>query len=114
MDFTASIARIAGARLPAGFAFDGADVLQWIERGRPVQPRTLFWRLRRGENTRCAVREGTLKYIVERKGPAAKEYLFDLDKDLAEQNDLSVGRPADAARLRARLAEWEAAVRPKR
>ena len=114
MDFTASFARVAGARLPAGFAYDGADVLDWVERRRPPQPRSLFWRGRRGENTRCAVRDGDLKYIVERRGPQTREYLFDLAADTAEQNDLAAARPAELARLRARLAEWEAEVRPRR
>jgi N-acetylgalactosamine-6-sulfatase len=112
MDFTASIARIAGARLPAGSAFDGVDILQWVERRQPPQPRTLFWRLRRGGQTRSAVREGGLKYIVERQGSETRERLFDLEKDPAEQDDLCAARPADLARLRAALARWETEVRP--
>jgi hypothetical protein len=83
-----------------------------VERRQPPQPRTLFWRLRRGSQTRSAVREGGLKYIVERQVSEARERLFDLEKDPAEQNDLCAARPADLARLRAALARWETEVRP--
>jgi N-acetylgalactosamine-6-sulfatase len=114
MDFTASIARIGGARPPAAFAFDGIDILQLVEGKQPVQPRTIFWRIRRGEQTRCAVRDGAMKLIVERQGPTTLERLFNLEDDPAEQNDLSAVRPADLARLRACLAQWEAEVRPGR
>jgi N-acetylgalactosamine-6-sulfatase len=114
MDFTASIARIGGARPPAGFAFDGIDILQLVERRQPVQPRTLFWRLRRGDQTRCAVRDGAMKLIVEKQGPQTRERLFNLESDPAEQNDLAAASPADLARLQAALAKWEAEVRPTR
>ncbi len=114
MDFTASIARIAGAEPPEGRAFDGIDVVRLLEGRRPIQRRTLFWRGRRGDRTRCAVRDGDLKYICDRRGDKTTEYLFDLASDVSEKNDLLAARPEDAARLKAMLEDWERQVRPTR
>jgi len=114
MDFSASIARIAGARPPADRPFDGIDVIKWLEAGRPPQRRTLFWRGRRGARTRWAVRDGDLKYVRQRDTSKTSEYLFDLADDVGEQHNLLAARPDDAARLRALLADWERAVRPAR
>ena len=114
MDWTASIARLCGAQPPDGRPFDGLDVLKGVQNQEPVRVRPLFWRLRRGENTRRAVRSGPFKYIRNNEGKAENEYLFDLDRDPGEKTNLLEARPDDARRLRASLAEWEAMVRPKR
>jgi N-acetylgalactosamine-6-sulfatase len=114
MDLTASLARIAGAGPPPKRSFDGMDILQAVENGRPAQARTLFWRLRRGDRTRRAVRDGSLKYICEKDGGKTEEYLFDLERDPAEQTNLLQSRGAEAEKLRAKLADWETAVRPTR
>jgi N-acetylgalactosamine-6-sulfatase len=114
MDLTASIARIAGARLPKGRAFDGIDVLERLEKRQPVLERALFWRARRGERTWWAVRQGSLKYVARRDGKRKVEYLFDLRADPGEKTNLLAGRRADAARLQRLLDEWERMVRPRR
>jgi N-acetylgalactosamine-6-sulfatase len=114
MDFSASIARIAGARPPADRPFDGIDVIRLLEERRPPQRRTLFWRGRRGARTRWAVRDGDLKYVREWNGARTSEYLFDLAADVAEQHNLLTARPAEAARLKALLADWERRVRSAR
>ena len=51
MDFSASITRIAGTRLPRQHSFDGIDILERVETNQPVTPRTLYWRARRGEES---------------------------------------------------------------
>jgi len=109
-DVTRTLLAAAGAQPPAGRALDGLDVL------RPEGPRdrTLFWRYRRGEATRRAAREDALKYIVNAQGPTIEEFLFDLDRDPQEQNNLLADRPRDVAHLRQLLAAWEADVRPVR
>ncbi len=114
MDFTASIARIAGAAPSVGRPFDGIDILRLLEEGHPAQPRTLFWRGRRGQRTRWAVREGDLKYIRQRDGARTSEYLFDLAGDIGEKHNLLRTRLQDAEHLRALLADWERRVRPQR
>jgi N-acetylgalactosamine-6-sulfatase len=112
MDFSSSIIRAAGAEAPR--PFDGIDVLRLRETGQSVQSRTLFWRARRGESTRKAVRDGAMKYIALDDGGKVREYLFDLDADPQEKNNLIAGQPETAGRLKRLLEEWEDRVRPRR
>jgi arylsulfatase A-like enzyme len=112
MDFSSSILRAAGAQ--AVRPFDGIDVLKLVETGQPVQSRTLFWRARRAESTRKAVREGAMKYVTLSDKGKVQEYLFDLDADPQEKSNLLTGQPDTVGRLRRLLAEWEDKVRPGR
>jgi len=111
-DLTASIARAAGIkpRRP----FDGVDVLGAIARGEPLPERTLFWRGRRGERTWRAAREGALKYVSRTDGARTEEFFFDIVRDAAEEKNLLAERASDVTRLKAKLAVWEADVRPQR
>lgn len=107
MDLTASILRIAGAAPPAR-GLDGIDIVRHLEEGRPDEPRTLFWRIRRGPHDRQAVRDGDLKYMrISRGGEQVEEHLFDLAADPAEQRNLLATRSADANRLRGLWQAWE-------
>lgn len=114
MDFSRSIVRVAGTKPPAGRAFDGMDILQAVATNQPIKKRTLFWRARRGQWTRKAVRDGSLKYIRLQNGDDVKEYLFDLEHDPAEKNNLLNERPEDVQRLKTLLQNWEQEVKPKR
>jgi N-acetylgalactosamine-6-sulfatase len=114
MDFSRSIVRAAGAELPGNRPFDGIDILQAVETNQPVRERTLFWRARRGQRTRKAVRDGSLKYIRLQDGDDAKEYLFDLDRDPAEKNNLFGRQEEDVRRLKTLLKNWEKEVKHKR
>lgn len=114
LDFSKSIIRVAGAEVPPDRPLDGVDILQQIEEGGPPQPRTLFWRQRRGERTWRAVRDGWLKYLSLRDGDRFQEYLFDLETDPGEKNNLLASRPDDAGRLIQLLADWEKEVHPRR
>jgi len=114
MDFSASIVRIAGAKWPPGSEFDGIDIIKLVETGRPPRKRTLFWRGRRGQRTRKAVRDGDMKYIWQTDGKKSEEYLFDLKSDVSESHDLLEKRPGQARRLKALLANWEKEVRHAR
>lgn len=114
MDFSRSIVRAAGTKPPAGRAFDGIDILQVVEKNESIQKRTLFWRARRGQWTRKAVRDGSLKYIRLQHGDDVKEYLFDLERDPAEKNNLFKEQPDNVQRLKILLRNWEQEVKPKR
>jgi len=114
MDFSCSIVRAAGTDPPAGRAFDGMDILQAVASNRPVQKRTLFWRARRGERTRKAVRDGSLKYIRLQDGEDVKEYLFDLERDPAEKNNLLKTQPENLRKLKTLLKNWEQKVKHER
>lgn len=112
MDFSASL--MAAAGVPAQRPFDGIDVLKLLETGQPIQSRTLFWRARRGEWTRKAVRDGQMKFIALENTAKVQEYLFDLAADPQEKNNLLDGQPDTAQRLRHLLRQWEDRVRPGR
>lgn len=114
MDFSRSIVRSAGAKPPKNRSFDGIDILRAIETNQPVQKRTLFWRARRGQRTRKAVRDGSLKYIRLQEGNDVKEYLFDLEQDPAEENNLFSERKEDVRKLKILLDNWEEEVKHSR
>jgi hypothetical protein len=114
LDFSRSIVRAAGTKPGKNRPFDGIDILQTVETNQPVQKRTLFWRARRGHNTRKAVRDGSLKYIRLKQGDEIKEYLFDLERDPAEKNNLINTRRDDVQRLKILLENWEKEVKHKR
>ncbi len=114
MDITASVVRVAGANAPADRPFDGIDILADLESDQPPQPRTLFWRQRRGERTWRAAREGDLKRIWRHDGDTVEQWLFDLSTDPGEKQDLLSERSAEAARLQSLLIEWERHVQPRR
>ena len=77
----------------------GIDILADLESDQPPQPRTLFWRQRRGERTWRAAREGDLKRIWRHDGDSVEQWLFDLSTDPGEKQDLLSERSAEAARL---------------
>ena len=62
-----------------------------------------------GHTPHSAIRVGSLKLIKLYEDDSVR--LFDLDADFGERDDLAATRPADAARLRARLEEALAAVK---
>jgi len=114
MDFSRSIIRAAGTKPPQNRPFDGIDILRVTETKQPVQKRTLFWRARRGQRTRKAVRDDFLKYIRLQEGNDIKEYLFDLEKDPAEKNNLLSQRDEDVLKLKLLLEDWEQKVKHNR
>jgi arylsulfatase A-like enzyme len=112
MDFSPSIIRAAGAQAPR--PFDGIDVLKLLERGLPLQSRTLFWRARRGEWTRKAVRDGDMKFISLENTGKVQEYLFDLAADPQERTNLLAAQAETATQLRQLVQDWEKWVRHNR
>jgi N-acetylgalactosamine-6-sulfatase len=114
MDFSASIVRIAGAIPPENRTFDGMDILKHIEERQPVEDRTLYWRDRRGMQTRKAVRHGNLKYIWLNNSGKIEEYFFDLGNDMTEKTNLLSSRPDDVVHLKSLLEAWEEEVKTVR
>ncbi|MFZ5830514.1 MAG: sulfatase-like hydrolase/transferase [Planctomycetota bacterium] len=113
-DLTCSMARAAGAKLPAGRSFDGIDILSYVEKEQAPPARMLFWRKLRGDQTWWGVRDGKWKYVRRQEGDKQQEHLFDLEADIAEENDLLAENPQVASRLREALSAWEEEVRPVR
>jgi arylsulfatase A-like enzyme len=114
MDFTRSLLRIAAPQAAPARALDGMDILAHVAENKPDEPRTLFWRYRRGETTWRAALIGDLKLVQRQDGANLQRELFDLAADPAEKNDLVARRPIDADRLEAALAGWQLEVRAAR
>ena len=110
MDLLPTLLAAAGIAPPAGRKFDGADLLPVIRGQRQPFARTVFWRYRRAENTRKAVRQGDLKLVDEN----GKRELHDLAADPLEKRDLLEAMPDRARKLEALLAAWEQDVRAPR
>lgn len=87
--------------------FDGMDILDHLIAGRPNKPRTLFWRKPRGETVWEGARDGSWKYVAERKGPVVREFLFDLASDPAEQHNLKDSQRVQFQRLKGLYEAWE-------
>lgn len=113
-DFTASIARIAGVTPAPEKPFEGIDIVRHVAEGRPDVERTLYWRKPRGDTLWKGVRQGTLKYVAQKRGDSYQEMLFDLATDIPEKQDLKEQRPADFARLKSLFDTWEEATRRNR
>jgi arylsulfatase A-like enzyme len=99
-DIVPTVLRAAGVRYQ-GAEFDGVDLAG------TVGERTLFWRY--GKN--IAVRQGRWKLV--RQG-GTEFALYDLDKDVAEAQDLSATEPATVERLRRVLEELNGEMAPPR
>lgn len=110
MDLTAALAELVGYQ-PAK-AFDGIDLLAHLDS--PPPKRAVYWRKLRTPKVFKAVRAGDLKYVHNTEGDTVEEYLFDLSKDPGEQIDLSAKQPEVFAKLRQKMAIWEASVPPER
>jgi N-acetylgalactosamine-6-sulfatase len=113
-DFTASIAAAAGVEAPEDRPFEGIDIIGHVARRAADVDRTLFWRKPRGDTIWRAAREGPMKYVSVERGNASTEYLFDVQADIAEQNDLKANQPDEFQRLRTLFNQWEEEVRRNR
>jgi arylsulfatase A len=114
MDLTASFLRIAEAVPADQGSLDGVDILRQVSADEPEQPRNLYWRYRRADETWSAIRSGDLKWIRHREGDSEQQWLFDLKADPLEQHDLTHDRSVDVTRLSQQYADWESETQPMR
>lgn len=112
-DLTRSILELAEADVPAE-QLDGDDIIGHIVQQRDDYDRTLFWRVKRGDQTWWAVRDGDWKYVRHADGEETEVWLFDLDQDLGEQNSLLETKPDLTDRLQKLLHQWEGEVKAVR
>lgn len=104
MDWTATILSLAGARPRPDAPLDGVDLLPVLTGEQRATDRVLYWRM--AQRTRQkALREGKWKYLQDAKG---EEYLFDLERDPFESNNLSTKERARLAALKKKYGLWEA------
>lgn len=102
MDVLPTIASITGAQLPAGRKLDGVNLLPMLTENARLPERTLFWRYLKER----AVRKGPWKLLIQN----GNVRLFNLDKDLAEKDNLAQAEQTMVKQLRSELAAWEQEV----
>lgn len=100
MDITATILDVAGIDAGRG-AIDGISLLHATA---DPAARPLYWRAKLynfGEQR--AVRDGRYKYLED----GSTQFLFDIDDDSGERNNIFAQHPDEVNRLRALLGDWE-------
>ncbi len=109
-DLYATAAAAAGAPLPTDRVVDGVDLLPFARGETSGAPHEqLFW----ASYASQSVRSGRYKLTVnEAPGLSRREWLFDLEADPAEQDDLSAQQPEVLAQLRAKLEAHRAEQAP--
>jgi arylsulfatase A-like enzyme len=103
MDWMPTILAATGVRAPAGKKMDGVNLLPVLKQEKEPFARTVFWRYKRLEARRKAVRSGDWKYVWD----TGKEELHNLADDPGESNDLLAQRPEIAADLKEKLSACE-------
>jgi N-acetylgalactosamine-6-sulfatase len=119
MDLTRSFIKAAekstAARNPTvKQSHDGIDIVSHLAEKKPALSRAMFWRAKRGDRVWRAARDGSWKYVTRRENGKFEEWVFDLSKDPAEQNNLLKAERKQAKRLATMLSIWEAATQHSR
>lgn len=112
MDLMPTFMELAGLPQEKGNALDGRSLVPLFNGENWVDQRNVFWEYR----NQGAVRQGHWKLVVV----DGKVHLFDLSKDLAEQNNLAEERPEMTRSLLTDWRQWKrevqqgATVQPER
>ncbi len=102
-----------GAKAPANQPLDGID-LKPVLQGKAVASRPLFWEYphygNQGGAPGAVVRAGNWKLLEWSEG---KTELFDLSRDIGENNDLAARAPARVRQMSAMIRAWKHEVGAK-
>jgi arylsulfatase A-like enzyme len=117
VDLFPTFCAIAHAPLPAGFDFDGENMLDALTNGPMLHTKTIFWEYGRGttkffnypghpfdRSPHLAIREGQWKLLVNDDGSSTE--LFNMQTDANETNDVSQENPQITQRLRSAVLAW--------
>ncbi|MBL7153001.1 MAG: sulfatase-like hydrolase/transferase [Phycisphaerae bacterium] len=99
MEIFPTLCQAAGANPPKNVVLDGFDMTNVLS-GKKKSPRKeMFWQRRADK----AARVGNYKWVESSRGSG----LFDLSKDLSEENDLSAKHPEILRRLKQSFTTWK-------
>jgi len=101
MDVLPTLLSLAESTIPASFSTTGIDFSP-VFNSEALPERTTFWRYR-GQQ---AVRQGDWKLLMRQDST----YLFDLQQDIAEQQNLAGDQPEKVSELLDTLSQWEAMI----
>jgi arylsulfatase A-like enzyme len=104
LDMLPTFSSVAGVTLPSSLNTDGVNLQPWLTDQRTDSPsETLFWR--NGQNK--AIRKGKWK-MVEVPNHV---WLFDLEEDIGERNNLAEQHPDVVRQLQREFRDWEATIK---
>jgi len=106
MDWTATILSLAGGKPDPNFPLDGMDLSQILTGKKKEVDRALYWRIFQRKQSK-AMRDGKWKWLQDEKG---NEYLFDLNVDPTENNNLKDQHKDIFQKLRNKYQKWEATM----
>jgi len=112
MDWTATIAKLAGVKAPKNRSFEGIDLLPILSGQRKNVKRTLFWRSVDFAFVKKfrAVRDGDWKYIENYAN--GEKFLYNLTNDIGETENTATQNAKLTAALKKKLDQWEEDVDP--
>ncbi|HEV8605241.1 MAG TPA: sulfatase-like hydrolase/transferase [Tepidisphaeraceae bacterium] len=112
MDWTATIAGMAGVLPAKDRGFDGMDLMPVLTGREAEKPRTLFWRRVDPKETKThrAVRDGNWKFIETVEN--GQEFLYDLGADIGEKKNLAMAMPERCAAMKKMIQGWEKEISP--
>lgn len=99
MDLFPTLTGLAGVDPADIYGVDGVSLVPVLRDGGTLPGRPLFWRF----NDMKAVRDGSWKLVMT----GTSTYLYDLSKDLREQNDLAGLNPDRVSMMKTMLTGWE-------
>ncbi len=105
MDWTAKILSAADARDDKRFPSDGLNLLPLLTGKKKEVERILYWRSFQRTKQK-ALRQGRWKFLQDEQG----DYLFNLEADQGEKNNLKETEAAVFLRLKKSFAAWEKTV----
>ena len=118
IDLMPTLLKLAKASVPDGHSLDGVDISPVFMKGEALPERPLFWSyIGNGGNRQEALRLGSWKLVVDHPegtpGTFENEtlYLFNLDQDISEKNNLAEKYPERAQSMLQQVRDWNREVR---
>lgn len=114
-DLLPSFCALAGAKIPAGYAFDGKNKSEVLLGKSSPESRTLYWEYGRNNEAfkfpegqdrspNLAIREGKWKFLINFDGTGAELYNMEIDEK--ETTNLVLEDPKETGILKAKLLSW--------
>lgn len=112
VDFFPTMLDFAGISTSQYAQLEGLSLLSLLKQKSEFPERPIFWHFphhrNEGLSMAAAIRKGKWKYIIEFE--TEKEYLYNLDDDIAERNNLIKEHPEKGEELSHLLRDWQIAV----
>ncbi len=108
LDIFPTIMAMTDAAPPAGIPLDGTDLSQMLFYNQHLAPRILYWEYLKWR----AVRQQQWKLVMKQKGETNEyeTFLFNIEKDMAEENNLVEQHPEIVNRLKKHHQQWRTEI----